>query len=129
MHIVRFDSIIVATQNGLMAEPNENDKQPKMPSCSRHTPAIEHDRSKRQNVSSPDEIVSMLAETTRPITPAEVTHYHRMGLRERVPTLPLLVPLVLSMMWRQTPLKLHNSKTRQALNLCLTAIGAQFGRR
>jgi hypothetical protein len=102
MHLVQFDAIAVATQNGLMTEPNENDKQPKKPSSVRHTRAIQRDRSKRQNVGPPDEkIVSELTEIIHPITLAEVTHYHRMGLRERVLTLPIMVALVLSMIWRQ----------------------------
>jgi hypothetical protein len=68
----------------------------------RHTRAIQRDRSKRQNVGPPDEkIVSDLTEIIHPITLAEVTHYHQMGLRERVLTLPIMVALVLSMIWRQ----------------------------
>lgn len=102
MHMVQLDGIAVATQNGLMIEPIENAKQPKKQSSVRHTRAIQRDRSKRQNVGPPDEkIAGELTEIIHPITLAEVDHYHRMGLRERVLTLPIMVALVLSMIWRQ----------------------------
>jgi hypothetical protein len=100
--MVQLDGIAVATQNGLMTEPIENAKQPKKQSSVRHTRAIQRDRSKRQNVGPPDaKIAGELTEIIHPITLAEVDHYHRMGLRERVLTLPIMVALVLSMIWRQ----------------------------
>jgi hypothetical protein len=102
MQIVQFDSVEVSTHNGLMTEPNEKAKRPKKPSSVRHTRAIQRDRSKRQNVGPPDEkVVGELAEIIHPITLAEVAHYHQLGLRERVLTLPIMVSLVLSMIWRQ----------------------------
>jgi hypothetical protein len=102
MHVVQLDFVAVATQNGLMTEPTENTQQPKKQSSVRHTRAIQRDRSKRQNVGPPDEkIAGELTEIIHPITLAEVDHYHQMGLRERVLTLPIMVALVLSMIWRQ----------------------------
>src|SRR5436305_11540918 len=58
----------------------------KKPSSVRHTRAIQRDRSKRPPVSPPA---------------PEVAHYHDLGLRERVLSLPVMVALVLSMIWRQ----------------------------
>jgi len=36
-----------------------------------------------------------------PLTLGQVAHYHDLGLRERVLSLPVMVALVLSMVWRQ----------------------------
>jgi hypothetical protein len=36
-----------------------------------------------------------------PATLGQVTHYHRLGLRERILNLPVMVGLVLSLIWRQ----------------------------
>lgn len=100
--MVQLDDIMVATQNGLMTEPLENAKQPKKQHSVRHTRAIQRDRSKRQTVGPPAEkITGELTEVIHPITLAEVDHYRQMGLRERVLTLPIMVALVLSMIWRQ----------------------------
>lgn len=77
-------------------------KQPKKPSSVRHTRAIQRDRSKRPTVAPPDEkVAARLTEIVHPATLAQVDYYHRLGLRERVLSLPVMVALVLSMVWRQ----------------------------
>ncbi len=49
----------------------------------------------------PDEqITARIAELVHPATLAQVAQFHELGLRERVLTLPLMVGLVLSMIWR-----------------------------
>src|SRR5690349_19672618 len=74
----------------------------KKPSSVRHTRAIARDRSKRPSVAPPDEQVrARLTELIHPLTLSQVAHYHDLGLRERVLSLPVLVALVLSMIWRQ----------------------------
>ena len=75
---------------------------PKKRSSVRHTRAIQRDRSKRPVVAPPDPIVAArLAEIVHPATLAQVAHFHDLGLRERTLTLPVMVALVLSMIWRQ----------------------------
>ena len=75
---------------------------PKKPSSVRHTRAIQRDRSKRPPVAPPDAQVSArLTELIHPLTLSQVAYYHDLGLRERVLSLPVMVALVLSMIWRQ----------------------------
>src|SRR5579872_6940669 len=74
----------------------------KKASSVRHTRAIARDRSKRPSVAPPDGQVSAhLTELIHPLTLSQVAHYHDLGLRERTLTLPVMVALVLSMIWRQ----------------------------
>ena len=76
--------------------------RPKKASSVRHTRAIARDRSKRPAVPPPDAQVSArLTELMHPLTVGQVAHYHDLGLRERVLSLPVMVALVLSMIWRQ----------------------------
>jgi hypothetical protein len=42
-----------------------------------------------------------LTQIVHPHTLGQVAHFHRLGLRERVLTLPVMVALVLTMIWRQ----------------------------
>jgi len=69
----------------------------------RHTRAVAWDRTQQTiGRGSPDEQVSArLTELIHPLTLSQAAHYHRLGLRERVLTLPVMVLLVLSMIWRQ----------------------------
>ena len=79
-----------------MANTNTTQKQPKKTSSVRHTRAIQRDRSKRPAVDPPDEeVAERLSEVIHPATLATVAHYHKLGLRERVLTLPVMVALVL----------------------------------
>jgi hypothetical protein len=74
----------------------------KKSSTVRHTRAIQHDRSKRLN-SMPlaPQVSEELTQIVHPLTLAQVAHFHCLGLRERVLTLPVMVALVLQMIWRQ----------------------------
>ena len=74
----------------------------KKSSSVRHTRAIQRDRSKHPVVAAPDPVVAeRLTELIHPHTLLQVAHDHDLGLRERVLTLPVMVALVLSMIWRQ----------------------------
>ena len=74
----------------------------KKPITVRHTRATARDRSKRPLAAPPpDEIEARLTELIHPLTLGQVAHYHDLGLRERVLSLPVMVALVLSMIWRQ----------------------------
>jgi hypothetical protein len=78
------------------------DKPSRKNSSVRHTRAIQRDRSKRPPNIPPDEhIVARLTEMVHPATLSQVAHYHQLGLRERMLTLPIMVALVLSLIWRQ----------------------------
>ena len=77
-------------------------RAPKKTSSVRHTRAIQRDRSKRPPLSPPDaEVEARLTALIHPLTLRQVAHYHDLGLRERVLSLPVMVALVLSMIWRQ----------------------------
>jgi hypothetical protein len=68
----------------------------------RHTRAIERDCSKRPATAPPDEQVERrLGEILQPATYAQVSYFWDLGLRERTLTLPVMMALVLSMIWRQ----------------------------
>jgi hypothetical protein len=102
MQAVEFDMVPVPAQNVRMKNENEPTKPPKKSSSVRHTRAIQRDRSKRPDVAPPDDkITERLTEIIHPATLAQVAHFHRLGLRERVLNLPVMVALVLSMVWRQ----------------------------
>src|SRR5215210_1207657 len=85
-----------------MAETTPRPTPPKKSSSVRHTRAIQRDRSKRLPVAPPDPVIAThLTEVIHPATLAQVDHFRSLGLRERVLTLPVMVALVLSMIWRQ----------------------------
>jgi hypothetical protein len=74
----------------------------KQSSSVRHTRAIQRDRSKRPLSAPPDEqVTERLTELVHPATLAQVDYFRQLGLRERVFTLPLMVAIVLTMIWRQ----------------------------
>lgn len=102
IQVIEFDVVRVPTHNVRMTNTNETAKPPKKPSSVRHTRAIQRDRSKRPAAAPPDEqIAERLTEIIHPATLAQVAHFHRLGLRERILNLPVMVALVLSMVWRQ----------------------------
>lgn len=83
-------------------ETNTTATTPQKKSTVRHTRAIQRDRSKRLMSTPPDEvIVERITELVHPLTLAQVQTFHQMGLRERTLTLPVMMALVLSMIWRQ----------------------------
>jgi len=74
----------------------------KKASSVRHTRAIQRDRTKRPTVAPPDQhIAERLTEMVHPATLAQLDYYRQLGLRERILTLPVMVALVLSLIWRQ----------------------------
>lgn len=67
----------------------------------RHTRAIQRDQTKRPNTAPPDaKVEALLREVIEPATFAQVAHFHQLGLRERLLTLPVMVAFVLSLLWR-----------------------------
>ena len=85
-----------------MANTQPTTKEKKNKSSVRHTRAIQLDRSKRPTVGPPDEkVVERLTKLIHPATLNQLAYYHRLGLRERVLTLPVMVALVISMIWRE----------------------------
>jgi hypothetical protein len=74
----------------------------KKQSTVRHTRAIQRDRSKRSlSMPTDEEMGARIAEIVHPATLAQVQYFHELGLRERILTLPVMMALVLSMIWRQ----------------------------
>jgi len=63
------------------------------------------DHSRRTHVSAPadSEIEARLTELVKPAVYAEMEHYRRLGLRNRLLTLPVMVSLVLTLIWRRVP--------------------------
>jgi Transposase DDE domain len=87
-----------------MATSQSSETPKKKHSTVRHTRAIQYDRTKRIN-SMPlaPQVSAELTQIVHPQTLAQVAHFRRLGLRERVLTLPVMVALVLQMIWRQIP--------------------------
>jgi len=68
----------------------------------RHTRAIQRDRTKRPVSAPPDERVTQhLTQVIHPAILAQLDSFRALGLRERTLTLPVMVALVLTMIWRQ----------------------------
>src|SRR3954453_11900829 len=85
-----------------MIETHPPESAAKKPSSVRHTRAIQRDRSKRPPVAPPDPVVAArLAELIHPATLAQLDRYRALRFGERALTLPVMVALVLSMIWRQ----------------------------
>lgn len=74
----------------------------KKPSSVRHTRSNQVVRGEKPPTVAPDEaMLQRIQEVIHPATLAQVGHYQRLGLRERTLTLPVMVALVLSLVWRQ----------------------------
>src|SRR5712692_3999410 len=84
-----------------MATPRKTTPKRKR-STVRHTRAIQYDRTKRPN-SMPlaPQVTDQLTQIIHPTTLGQVAHFHQLGLRARLLTLPVMVALVLTMIWRQ----------------------------
>src|SRR2546423_13086538 len=68
----------------------------------RHTRAIQRDRRTQPTIApAAPQVEARLADLVHPATLAQVATFHRLGLRERILTLPVLVAFVLSLIWRQ----------------------------
>jgi hypothetical protein len=74
----------------------------KQASSVRHTRSNQVARSQKPATMAPDDATAArIREIIHPATLAQVSHYQQMGLRERTLTLPVMVALVLSLVWRQ----------------------------
>ena len=79
-----------------------DDSKPKKRSSVRHTRAIQRDRTQRPLSAPPAErVVERLTELVLPAAQAQASHFYGLGLRARILTLPVMVALVLSLLWRQ----------------------------
>ncbi len=77
-------------------------KKPRKKSSVRHTRAIQQNRSKHPVAAPSDEQVkARIQEIVHPATLGQVSHFHRLGLRERTLGLVVMVAFVLEMIWRQ----------------------------
>ncbi len=91
-------------------------KAAKKKSTVRHTRSNRVARSKKPPTPPPDEQTAQrLATIIHPATLAQMDYYRQMGLRERILTLPRMVALVLSLIWRQF------ASVREALRVLETA--------
>jgi hypothetical protein len=78
------------------------EKQPRKASSVRHTRAVQKNRV-GQPIAAPsdDQIKERIAEIVHPATLAQVSYFHRLGLRERTLSFVVMVAFVLEMIWRQ----------------------------
>jgi hypothetical protein len=78
------------------------EKQPRKASSVRHTRAIQKNRV-GQPIAAPsdDQIKKRIQEIVHPATLAQVSYFHRLGLRERTLSFVVMVAFVLEMIWRQ----------------------------
>ena len=68
----------------------------------KHTRAVQHDRSQHSSGVPTDEAIkSQLLDIVHPATLAQVGLFQSLGLRERTLTLPVMVAVVVSLIWRQ----------------------------
>lgn len=74
----------------------------KKASSVRHTRSNQVARGQKQPTLPPDEQTAQrIKEVIHPATLAQVGYYQQLGLRERTLTLPVMVALVISLVWRQ----------------------------
>ena len=78
------------------------EKEPRKASSVRHTRAIQQNRSKQPMAAPSDQqIRERIQEIVHPATLAQVSYFHRLGLRERTLGFVVMVAFVLEMIWRQ----------------------------
>lgn len=63
----------------------------------------DHARPRQATAPTNEQLDSRLTELVQPATYAVVELYHRMGLRARILTLPVMVCLLITLVWRQVP--------------------------
>jgi hypothetical protein len=78
------------------------EKRPRKASSVRHTRAIQKNRI-GQPIAAPsdDQVKERIEEIVHPATVAQVSYFHRLGLRERTLSFVVMVAFVLEMIWRQ----------------------------
>jgi Transposase DDE domain len=68
----------------------------------KHTRAVQHDRSQRASGAPTEEAIkNQLLDIVHPATLAQVGLFQSLGLRARTLTLPVMVAMVISLIWRQ----------------------------
>jgi hypothetical protein len=78
------------------------EKQPRKKSSVRHTRAVQKSRASQPIAAPSDEAVrERIQELVHPSTLSQVSHFHRLGLRERTLSFVVMVAFVLEMIWRQ----------------------------
>lgn len=78
------------------------EKQPRKASSVRHTRAVQKSRFSQPVAAPSDEqIKERIQEIVHPATLAQVSYFHRLGLRERSLSFVVMVAFVLEMIWRQ----------------------------
>lgn len=78
------------------------EKQPRKASSVRHTRAIQKQRVSQPVAAPSDEqIRERIQDLVQPATLAQVSYFHRLGLRERTLSFVVMVAFVLEMVWRQ----------------------------
>ena len=78
------------------------EKQPRKVNSVRHTRAIQKNRIVQPIAAPSDEqIKERIQEIIHPATLAQVSYFHRLGLRERTLSFVVMVAFVLEMIWRQ----------------------------
>lgn len=84
-----------------MSNANSSDKLKPKTSSVQRTRAVQRDRTKRPPTAPPDaEVEARLRDIIHPATLAQVHRYAELGLRERTLTLPIMMALVVSLIWR-----------------------------
>ena len=74
----------------------------KTASSVRHTRSNQVARGQKQPSPPPDEeTVQRIREVIHPVTLAQAEYFQKLGLRERTLTLPIMVAIVISLVWRQ----------------------------
>ena len=78
------------------------EKQPRKTSRVRHTRAVQKKRA-GQPIAAPsdDQIQERIEEIVHPATLAQVSYFHRLGLRERTLSFVVIAAFVLEIIWRQ----------------------------
>jgi hypothetical protein len=80
----------------------KNDQKSKTGGSIRHTRAIQVDRQKRPLVDNvTEEVAGLFGSIVHPLTLAQCALFRQMGLRERTLSLPVMMALLLSAVWRQ----------------------------
>lgn len=100
--MLRFDLVRAAYVGGMKTTTPSLQPKATPRSTVRHTRAIQHDRTKRPNSLPLDaQMTARLTELLHPATFAQLAHFHALGLRQRLLTLPVMVAVVLTLIWRQ----------------------------
>jgi hypothetical protein len=100
---------------------SKSDKKRK-PSSVRHTRAVQFDRLKQPIADNlPDHVKKLFAELVHPLTMAQSQLFHKMGLRERTLTLPVMMSIFLMAIW-----EMPQNVSQQAISALLTRLPSKL---